>query len=35
MNVFFDVDYTLISDYGDLRPWVREVYSSSCGWTAT
>ena len=26
MNVFFDVDYTLISDYGDLRPWVREVF---------
>lgn len=26
MNVFFDVDYTLISTYGDLRPWVRETF---------
>ena len=26
MNVFFDVDYTLISTYGTLRPWVRETF---------
>ena len=26
MNVFFDVDYTLISTYGTLRPWVQETF---------
>ncbi len=26
MNLFFDVDYTLINMYGGLRPWVREVF---------
>ena len=27
MNVFFDVDYTLISDDGSLRPHVKEVFT--------
>ena len=27
MNVFFDVDYTIISDSGALRPWVRETFA--------
>jgi len=26
VNVFFDVDYTLVSTYGTLRPWVRETF---------
>ncbi|MCH8194833.1 MAG: HAD hydrolase family protein [Chloroflexi bacterium] len=26
MNVFFDVDYTLIADDGSLRPYVHEVF---------
>ena len=26
MNVFFDVDYTLIADDGSLRPHVKEVF---------
>lgn len=28
LNVFFDVDYTLISFFGTLRPHVREVFQS-------
>ncbi len=27
MNVFFDVDYTLISDDGSLRPHVKEIFT--------
>ena len=26
MNIFFDVDYTIIGYMGDLRPFVREVF---------
>jgi len=27
MNIFFDVDYTLIADDGSLRPYVKEIFT--------